>query len=72
MTGVANVRFQPYRLISSKCYDAEDSRIRCTACHDPAWGSQSEALRLTTANARPAMGAASRRHESAKWRRPIA
>ncbi len=35
LTGVANVRFQPYRLISSKCYDADDKRIRCTTCHDP-------------------------------------
>ena len=35
LTGVANVRFQPYRLISSKCYDADDKRIRCTSCHDP-------------------------------------
>jgi len=33
--GISNVRFQPYRLGSSKCYDAEDKRIRCTACHDP-------------------------------------
>jgi len=33
--GISNVRFQPYRLTSSKCYDSEDSRIRCTACHDP-------------------------------------
>jgi hypothetical protein len=33
--GVLNVRFQPYRLANSKCYDAEDKRIRCTACHDP-------------------------------------
>ena len=33
--GIANVRFQPYRLTNSKCYDAEDLRIRCTACHDP-------------------------------------
>jgi hypothetical protein len=30
-----NVRFQPYRLTNSKCYDAYDKRIRCTACHDP-------------------------------------
>jgi hypothetical protein len=35
LNGVANVRFQPYRLITSKCYDADDSRIRCTSCHDP-------------------------------------
>ena len=33
--GVNNVRFQPYRLANSKCYDSEDRRIRCTACHDP-------------------------------------
>lgn len=33
--GIGNVRFQPYRLQSSLCYDAEDRRIRCTACHDP-------------------------------------
>jgi formate-dependent nitrite reductase cytochrome c552 subunit len=33
--GVLNVRFQPYRLATSKCYDAEDARIRCTSCHDP-------------------------------------
>lgn len=33
--GIPNVRFQPYRLLNSKCYDASDLRIRCTACHDP-------------------------------------
>lgn len=33
--GVANVRFQPYRLHYSPCYDPEDQRITCTACHDP-------------------------------------
>ena len=33
--GVANVRFQPYRLTNSKCFDADDSRIACTTCHDP-------------------------------------
>jgi hypothetical protein len=33
--GILNVRFQPYRLANSKCYDTEDRRIRCTACHDP-------------------------------------
>ncbi len=35
LRGVNNVRFQPYRLANSKCYDASDRRIRCTACHDP-------------------------------------
>ena len=33
--GILNVRFQPYRLANSKCYDVEDKRIACTACHDP-------------------------------------
>lgn len=33
--GVNNVRFQPYRLANSKCFDESDARIRCTACHDP-------------------------------------
>jgi hypothetical protein len=33
--GVSNVRFQPYRLTNSKCYDSEDARINCVACHDP-------------------------------------
>lgn len=33
--GQINVRFQPYRLAKSKCYDGSDSRISCTACHDP-------------------------------------
>ena len=33
--GVGNVRFQPYRMALSKCYDTEDRRIACTACHDP-------------------------------------
>ncbi|HYE71718.1 MAG TPA: multiheme c-type cytochrome, partial [Blastocatellia bacterium] len=33
--GVANVRFQPYRIFGSKCYDIEDKRIGCVTCHDP-------------------------------------
>ncbi len=32
---ITNVRFQPYRLINSRCYDAADARIRCLSCHDP-------------------------------------
>ncbi len=32
--GVNNVRFQPYRLANSKCYDSEDRRIGCVGCHD--------------------------------------
>ncbi len=33
--GIGNIRFQPYRLAGSKCYDVTDSRISCLACHDP-------------------------------------
>ncbi len=33
--GIADVRFQPYRLTNSKCYDPDDARIACTTCHDP-------------------------------------
>jgi hypothetical protein len=33
--GQATVRFQPYRLANSKCYDGTDPRIGCLACHDP-------------------------------------
>jgi hypothetical protein len=31
---INNVRFQPYRLANSKCYDPLDKRISCTACHN--------------------------------------
>jgi hypothetical protein len=33
--GVLNVRFQPYRLTNSKCWNTDDARIACNACHDP-------------------------------------
>jgi hypothetical protein len=33
--GEVNVRFQPYRLANSKCFDGTDPRISCLACHDP-------------------------------------
>lgn len=33
--GVATVRFQPYRLESSRCWGRGDARITCLACHDP-------------------------------------
>jgi hypothetical protein len=33
--GAINVRFQPYRLANSKCFQGDDRRIRCTACHNP-------------------------------------
>jgi Cytochrome c554 and c-prime len=32
---IGNIRFQPYRLTGSKCYDADDPRISCLACHNP-------------------------------------
>jgi hypothetical protein len=33
--GIANVRFQPYRLESSRCWSRGDARLACFACHDP-------------------------------------
>ena len=33
--GISNIRFQPYRLTSSKCFDPDDARISCLACHNP-------------------------------------
>ena len=35
LRGEINVRFQPYRLANSKCYDGGDRRMSCLACHDP-------------------------------------
>lgn len=35
LQGPANVRFQPYRIANSRCYNTDDEHIRCTACHDP-------------------------------------
>ena len=32
---VANVRFQPYRLAESRCFNPRDRRSACLACHDP-------------------------------------
>jgi hypothetical protein len=34
-TGVANVRFQPYRLESSRCWGNGDARLTCVSCHNP-------------------------------------
>ncbi len=33
--GPINVRFQPYRLENSRCFDGVDRRLSCTSCHDP-------------------------------------
>ncbi len=35
LKGVNTVRFQPFRLSQSRCYNPADRRISCTACHDP-------------------------------------
>lgn len=35
LTGIQTVRFQPYRLELSRCFDAADPRISCLACHNP-------------------------------------
>ncbi|HEV2233326.1 MAG TPA: multiheme c-type cytochrome [Terriglobia bacterium] len=32
---ITDVRFQPYRLTLSRCYDGNDARISCLACHNP-------------------------------------
>jgi hypothetical protein len=33
--GLPDVRFQPYRLANSRCFNGIDPRISCIACHDP-------------------------------------
>jgi hypothetical protein len=33
--GQADVRFQPFRLANSRCFNGADPRISCLACHDP-------------------------------------
>jgi hypothetical protein len=33
--GVNNVRFQPYRIFTSRGHDPDDARLSCTACHNP-------------------------------------
>jgi len=35
LLGITNVRFQPYRLTNSKCFDVDDKRISCVGCHNP-------------------------------------
>lgn len=35
LKGVEDVRFQPYRLESSRCWGEGDARLTCVACHDP-------------------------------------
>jgi hypothetical protein len=33
--GIANLRFQPYRLENSKCWQKSQGRLTCLVCHDP-------------------------------------
>ena len=33
--GLTTVRFPPYRLASSRCYDEDNKRIGCITCHNP-------------------------------------
>ncbi len=40
--GVTTVRFQPYRLGESACFNPRDRRISCLACHNPHQNPQSE------------------------------
>jgi hypothetical protein len=35
LTGISNVRAQPYRLMSSKCWGNGDARLTCITCHNP-------------------------------------
>jgi hypothetical protein len=35
LTGMANLRAQPYRLMQSKCWGEGDARLTCIACHNP-------------------------------------
>lgn len=35
VTGIANVRVQAYRLMSSRCWGDGDARLVCIACHNP-------------------------------------
>jgi hypothetical protein len=34
-SGQSDVRFQPYRLANSRCFNGTDARISCVACHNP-------------------------------------
>ena len=35
-SGISSIRFQPYRLQKSRCWEkTEDARLSCTACHNP-------------------------------------
>lgn len=48
LRGIGNVRFQPYRITYSPCYDPDDRRISCTACHNPHKPVEHDALSYDT------------------------
>ena len=63
--GLLNVRFQPYRLESSRCFGEGDARITCVACHDPhkplvrdlaSYDKQCLSCHLTKSSSRPLAG----------------
>jgi len=35
LRGIVSLRFQPYRLFTSRGHDPDDMRLRCTSCHNP-------------------------------------
>jgi hypothetical protein len=35
LQGLIRVRFQPYRLFTSRGHDPDEARLRCTTCHNP-------------------------------------
>ena len=35
LTGIVSVRFQPYRIFTSRGHHPDDMRLRCTSCHNP-------------------------------------
>jgi len=43
VSGLQTVRYQPYRLVSSRCFRPGDRRISCLACHDPHHGRNRDA-----------------------------
>jgi hypothetical protein len=47
-TGKINVRFQPYRLANSRCFDGADARISCIACHNPHQDLVTDVIRYDT------------------------
>jgi Cytochrome c554 and c-prime len=71
--GRVNVRFQPYRLALSRCFNGAASRISCLACHDPhqdvvrtdVWY-DSKCLACHTTSAQHAAKAAARATDEAK------